>query len=96
MTGFQVGKIEKNNTKAVVSLVVGIIALLFIVFVWIGMILGLLGMILGVIALLETKKTAQKGKYIAIAGVVCNLLAIILPIIIIFVIFNIYMNPSVT
>lgn len=71
-------KMKVLNRKAITSLILGILSIAL--FFGVGIILGVIGLILGLVALKETKLNEQKGKNIAISGVICSSLGIIVPI----------------
>ncbi len=67
------GQVNKN---AVISLTVGILAVLF--FPFIGWILGLVGLVYGNRSLREIEDTKEKGENLAVAGRVCSIVGIAL------------------
>jgi hypothetical protein len=79
---------SKNNVLAIISLVTGIIGLLFscaalVPFIgWLSLICvapcGLAALITGIIALTQVKKTGEKGKGMAMAGLIMGVLGITL------------------
>lgn len=75
---------QKNNVLSIVSLVTGIIAFLSICAVWIPVagqicmgLFGLASIITGFIGLGQVKRTMEKGKGMAIAGIILGVLALI-------------------
>lgn len=81
-----------NNGKAVASLILGILSIVTIIFVGLGIILGIIGLILGIIGLREIKRFKQEGRKMAITGIICSSLGIILPIILTVISAMAYMN----
>lgn len=68
-----------TNVKAIISFILGLTTLFWmIVFPIIGVILGTTGLILGILAMKDIKRTKQSGKWLAIVGVVCGVLGIVM------------------
>ncbi|SDN39061.1 DUF4190 domain-containing protein [Bacillus sp. OK048] len=65
-----------TNGKAVGSLLIGILSIFGIFFIGYGAILSVAGLLLGIIGLRETKKLRQKGRNIAMVGIIFNCLGI--------------------
>jgi len=72
---------EVTNGKAIAGLVLGILAIFFSFLGFIGIIIAIVGLILAILGLQNIKKYEQKGRGIAIAGIVCNSIAILLAIV---------------
>ncbi|MFX3631942.1 MAG: DUF4190 domain-containing protein [Candidatus Pristimantibacillus sp.] len=87
---------QKSNGKAVVALVLGILSIvlsiIFFVFPFIGLFLGIPAIILGAIALKETTRSGEQGRGYAIAGLVCGIIGTLLCIIVILFIVIAYMS----
>ncbi|WP_223068659.1 DUF4190 domain-containing protein [Paenibacillus caui] len=66
-----------TNGKAVGSLLIGILSIFGIVIIGNGAVLSLAGLLLGILGLRETKKLRQKGRKLAVAGIIFNCLAIV-------------------
>lgn len=62
-------KSNKTNALAITSLVLGIIA---IIIPLIGILIGIAALIIGIKSLNQLKVRSEKGKGIAIAGIVCG------------------------
>ncbi|KHF38205.1 DUF4190 domain-containing protein [Halalkalibacter okhensis] len=73
------------NTKAIISLILGSVSLILTSLTLLGLILAIVGFIIGFLSLREIHKTGQKGRGVAIAGLTCNTLAIVIPLMIIIV-----------
>jgi hypothetical protein len=82
-----------NNKKAIVALVLGILSVLSIIFIGLGIIFGIIGLTLGIIGLTEIKRFNQEGRKIAVTGIVCSSLGIVLPIILMVISYIVYSNP---
>jgi len=63
------------NTNAVVSLIMGILSLLF--FPLIGWILGIVGLVYSNRSLREIGDTQEKGKNLAVVGKICSIVGIV-------------------
>lgn len=75
-------KEHMTNTKAIVAFIMGILSLVFIIiFPLITFILAILGIVFGFLALSEIKKVEQAGRGMALAGIICSIIAFVLPII---------------
>jgi hypothetical protein len=72
------GDLLMNNGKAISSLILGVLSI--ILFFCVGIILGVIGLILGIIALKEINRVKQEGRKLAITGIVCSVIGIIIPI----------------
>ena len=66
---------EQTNSSAVISLVLGILSL---VIPWLGLILGIIGIVFYVKAKKALKVTQEKGSGIALAGLICSIIGILL------------------
>lgn len=78
-------EVENNNVKngkATASLVLGIISIVASLIPFAGGILGIIGLILGIIGLREINNLKQRNKNIAVAGIICSGLGILLSIIV--------------
>lgn len=68
---------QGSSGMAVGSMVLGIISILVVCFIWpVGLILGIIGLILGAVAL----KKQTPGKGMAIAGLVCSIITVVLTV----------------
>lgn len=66
---------QETNGKAVASLVLGILAMVFVFFGWgaiFGILLGIIGLVLGI----NAKKGTTVGSGMATAGIVLSIIAI--------------------
>nr|WP_246569689.1 DUF4190 domain-containing protein [Lentibacillus saliphilus] len=74
-----------TNSKATTSLILGILSIVLILLPFVGLILGAAGLILGIMGLQEINRSQEGSKKIAVSGIVCSslgiLLSIILPIV---------------
>jgi hypothetical protein len=71
---------------AIASLVLGIVAIIFCWFPWIGIACGAIALILGIIHLVKSKKeTEKKGKGMSIAGIITGAIGLVTSLIIIIV-----------
>ncbi|MFF2457047.1 DUF4190 domain-containing protein [Peribacillus simplex] len=79
-------EIKLTNSKAIVSLIMGVLSLLI---PFIGIILGILGLIFASKSKQEIKLTGESGKGLVTAGKVCSIIGIILNVflILIFLVF---------
>ena len=79
----------ENPSKAfaITSLVLGIVSIPFICCTWIGLIIGIAGLVFGILSI--TRKENAKG--MAIAGIVCSSIAIVVIVIILIIA---ALNPS--
>lgn len=85
---------EETNIQAILALIFGIMSLLGMMFTFIfGIVFALPGFILGIIGLKKTSTTNQPGRSLAMAGLVCSFLGLILPLII-FIITILLFTPS--
>lgn len=67
---------ERTNGLAVASLVLGIVSFFFC---WAGILTGIVAIVMGIVALNQIKTDAsQKGKGLAIAGIVCGSLGVLI------------------
>ena len=78
---------SERSIKAIISLILGILSLILSI-IPIGFVLGIIGLIYGFLGLRKIKRTEQKGRDIAIAGVACSLIGIVLP----FIFFILYLR----
>ncbi|ENH97001.1 hypothetical protein J416_07987 [Gracilibacillus halophilus YIM-C55.5] len=72
---------SETNGKSIASLILGILSIIFIIIPLIGLILGIVGFILGIVGLSNIKRFEQNGRNLAISGVICSGIGIILPIV---------------
>lgn len=90
-------EVEKNNVtngKGIASLILGVISIVASLIPIAGGILGIIGLILGIIGLRDISRLKQNGKKIAIGGIVCSSLGILLSIVIFIVGFIAIMNSG--
>ncbi|WP_096154092.1 MULTISPECIES: DUF4190 domain-containing protein [Bacillus] len=87
-------KREETNIHAILSLIFGIMSLLGMMFTLIfGIVFALPGFILGIIGIKKTSTTNQPGRSLALAGLICSFLGLVLPLII-FIITILFFTPS--
>jgi hypothetical protein len=67
--------VQKTNGMAVTGMVIGILSLVLFWASLLGMLLAVLGIIFSSIGISQCGKTGQAGKGMAIAGLVCSLIA---------------------
>lgn len=86
---------EKNisNNKAIAALILGILSIVTLIFTGVGIILGVIGLILGILGLKEIDRFKQEGRKMAVAGIVCSVIGILLPIILVVISFFAFVNP---
>jgi hypothetical protein len=91
--GVQGVPMQKNNGMAIASMVLGIIGVVFSCCYGIGVLAAIPGLIFSFISMKKIGKTGEKGKGMAVAGIVCSAVAIIIAI---YVIVNliIFFNSS--
>ena len=70
----------KTNTKAIISLVLGIISLLI---TYLGFISAIIGIILSRMATKEIEERGEKGSGLALGGLITSIVGIVLQLIII-------------
>ncbi|MGG4268185.1 DUF4190 domain-containing protein [Peribacillus simplex] len=75
-------EIKPSNSKAIVSLILGVLSLLI---PFIGIILGILGLIFASKSKKEINLTGESGKGLVTAGKVCSIIGIILNVIVILI-----------
>ncbi|MBE9913567.1 DUF4190 domain-containing protein [Paenibacillus donghaensis] len=75
----------QTNGKAITALVLGIIS---IVILWLGAILGILAIIFASLALKDIKRRHQGGRGLAIGGLVCGIVSIVLYVFLLFIVPN--------
>lgn len=85
-----------TNSKATASLVIGAISIALTLVPIVGLILGVIGLFLGIIGLKEIKHLKQKGKNLAVSGIVCSCLGILFPIVLAIVGYIAYMGVTST
>ncbi|MCK1982923.1 MULTISPECIES: DUF4190 domain-containing protein [Peribacillus] len=89
-------EIKRSNSKAIVSLIMGVLSL-FIPFI--GIILGILGLIFASKSKKEIKVTGESGDGLVTAGKVCSIVGIILNVLVILiflVFFYFSVNTNIT
>jgi len=69
-----VEKIE-TNSKSIISLTLGILS---IIVPLVGLVLGIIGLVLSRIATKEISKRNENGRGLAISGLICNVIGIII------------------
>jgi len=72
---------NKTNSKAIISLVLGIVSCVTLFFGYgalIGVVLSIVGIILGVQAKKEIEMSGEGGKGMATAGIVCSIVSLAL------------------
>lgn len=67
-----------TNGKAIAAFILGILSILAIAFSGLGLLLGVTGLILGIIGLNEIKRFGHEGRKMAITGIVCSCLSILI------------------
>ena len=82
-----------KNGLATASMVLGILALPFLLFWPIALILGIVGLTLGFIARGQIKRGGMQGSGQAMAGIVCSAIALLL-IVVLFVAIGISLSGS--
>lgn len=78
------GGSNSKNGKAVASLVLGIVSLVFLlIFPFISPVLGIIGIVLGVQSRKELEATPEAGRSMATAGMVCSIVALVLSLMVV-------------
>ncbi|MDM5212361.1 DUF4190 domain-containing protein [Peribacillus sp. NJ4] len=75
-------EIKPSNSKAIVSLIMGVLSLLI---PFIGIVLGILGLIFAAKSKQEMKLTGETGNGLVTAGKVCSIIGIFLNVIVILI-----------
>ncbi len=86
------GSSSRNNTnvKANTSLLLGIVSVVFVVFVTLyGVAFAVVGIVFGLIGLKEIRHTGQPGRGRVIAGLICSTVAIVIPLAIFFLYYGV-------
>ncbi|MDQ0178193.1 DUF4190 domain-containing protein [Bacillus chungangensis] len=83
--------IRQTNQKAITALTLGILSLLIPI---IGFILGVIGIFLARKSIIEIDNTNQKGRGMAISGLICSIIGIIIQLFVIFAIIGYYSYGS--
>jgi hypothetical protein len=78
-----------SNGFAVASLVLGIVSLVMFFTVWLPFLLGVLAIVFGTLGISRANKLGGKQKGLAIAGIVCGAVAMVLAILFIVLIVNV-------
>lgn len=65
------------NGKAIGSVLIGIVSILGIFLVGYGAIISVAGLLLGIFALREIKRLTQKGRKLAVFGMISNCIGIV-------------------
>ncbi|ADU30948.1 DUF4190 domain-containing protein [Evansella cellulosilytica] len=86
---------DKQNGKAIAGLVLGICSIVFIIFWLFGIIIAVVGLVFSLLGLSEIKRTKQRGRKMAIAGLVCSIIGLLLPILLIIFSLSAYSNLSI-
>ncbi len=71
---------EQTNSSAIIALVLGILSL---VIPWLGLILGIIGIVFYVKAKKALNVPQEKGSGIALAGLICSIIGILLQLFVI-------------
>lgn len=85
---------RKTNVKALISLILGIISIVFWMISPITMTLAMIGIIFGVLGLKEVKRLKKTGRSVAIAGLICNAFGILFPSLMLILYFFSFSNPG--
>jgi hypothetical protein len=75
-------EIKRSNSKAIVSLIMGVLSLFIPI---IGIILGILGLIFASKSKQEIKLTGESGDGLVTAGKVCSIVGIILNVLVVLI-----------
>ncbi|MFD9627128.1 DUF4190 domain-containing protein [Peribacillus muralis] len=89
-------EVKRSNSKAIVTLILGVLSLLTPV---IGIILGVLGLVFASRSKTEMKLTGETGNGLVTAGKICSVIGIILNVlaILIFIVFFYFVvNTGIT
>ncbi|MBB5171953.1 DUF4190 domain-containing protein [Texcoconibacillus texcoconensis] len=85
---------HKTNTKAVISLVVGVVSIVLVYFPMFGFPLSITGIVLGILALREIKQTQEPGRGVAISGLICSILGFVVAILFTLTVVYIFLELS--
>ncbi|HZH59768.1 MAG TPA: DUF4190 domain-containing protein [Metabacillus sp.] len=85
-------KFDATNGKAIAALILGILSIITIIFSGFGIILGVIGLILGIIGLNEIKRFGQEGRKMAIIGIICSGLGILLTLFFVIIALLLFMS----
>ena len=85
---------SKTNVKAFTSLVFGILSIVFMIISLLGITFAIIGLVFGFIGLNEIKRFKQEGRKMALAGVICSSIGVLLPILLAIIAYIAFMNPT--
>ena len=85
---------SKMNGKAITSLVFGILSIIFMIISLLGITFAIIGLVFGFIGLNEIKRFKQEGRKMALAGVICSSIGVLLPILLAIIAYIAFMNPT--
>ena len=84
---------SKTNVKAITSLVFGSsLSIIFMIISLIGITFAIIGLVFGFIGLNEIKRFKQEGRKMALAGVICSSIGVLLPILLAIIAYIAFMN----
>ncbi|MGM9986974.1 MAG: DUF4190 domain-containing protein [Bacillaceae bacterium] len=83
----------RTNNKAVIGLVLGILSILI---PGIGGVLSIIGIVVSIIATKEIKRTNENGRGLAVAGLICSIVGILIQVLVLigFTAFYFYVEPT--
>jgi Domain of unknown function (DUF4190) len=84
-----------SNGFAVASLVLGIVSLVLFFTIWLPFLLGTLAIVFGALGISKANKPGGRQKGLAIAGLVCGVVGIVIAVLFIVAIVNVVNDPSV-
>ena len=93
-TGCYSSNRSKTNVKAITSLVFGILSIVFMIISLLGITFAIIGLVFGFIGLNEIKRFKQEGRKMALAGVICSSIGVLLPILLAIIAYIAFMNPT--
>jgi uncharacterized membrane protein len=77
---------QPSNGMGVTSMVLGIVGVVFLCFWPLAILLGILAIIFGAVGLQKAKRGEATNKGMAMAGLICGICAIVLPIVLVVII----------
>ncbi|BCB04201.1 DUF4190 domain-containing protein [Bacillus sp. KH172YL63] len=81
MANVNTAETKITNGKATAAMILGILSIVSIIIPIASLILGVTGLILGILGRKEIKRFQQEGRKMALAGIICSVIGILLPII---------------
>ncbi|WP_444684417.1 DUF4190 domain-containing protein [Alkalicoccus luteus] len=70
---------QQTNSRALMALIFGILSIVLFLLPIGGIIFALLGIVLGFIGRRETRANLEKGSGLALAGIICGIIGLLIP-----------------